>query len=98
MGKATVEEKHLQRIGFGVTVKDCITGFSGVVTGFTTYITGCNQYLIQPPVKESGEFQEGRWYDEARLQPVLDKSVIELPEQKIPAKQTSGPDKPAPIR
>lgn len=71
-------------------VKDQITGFSGVVTGRCEYITGCTQLLVQPPVKDNGDFVESRWVDEDRL--ALAGEPIEF------TVKTAGPDKPAPKR
>lgn len=55
------------KIELGMTVTDKITGFSGVVTGRCEYISGCHQVLIQPRVKDTGEFVDSRWMDEDRL-------------------------------
>ena len=52
----------------GVTAKDTITGFEGVVLGRCVYITGCNQVLIQPEIDSEGKFVESRWFDEDRVQ------------------------------
>jgi hypothetical protein len=80
-------------IQLGVTVRDKITGFSGVVTGRAEYISGCTQCLVCPRVKDDGGMQDAHWFDEQRLlvdagcQPVtLDNGA------------TPGPDKPAPVR
>lgn len=54
-------------IKLGSTVKDEITGFTGVVTGYVTYITGCNQALVTPKVGKGGERQDPIWIDEQRL-------------------------------
>ncbi len=85
----------MQKINFGTTVKDVVTGFCGVVTGFTTYMTGCSQYLVQPPVDEKGSRREGVWIDEARL---VDQHarLVTLPGRA--AKPDAGADIPAPIR
>lgn len=53
---------------FGDKVKDTITGFEGTVTGYTLFITGCAQYSVQPRIKTDGDFVEGRWIDEDRLE------------------------------
>ncbi len=55
-------------IGMGAEVKDRITGFKGRVTGRSQYISGCNQYAVQPVTKQDGDFIEGRWFDEHRLE------------------------------
>lgn len=81
------------KFAFGVKVQDKITGFQGTVTGYTSYITGCSQYLVQPPVKMTGEFVEPRWIDEDRLKAVEGAEPISLWERK-----GLGPDMPAPIR
>jgi hypothetical protein len=73
----------------GVTAKDTITGFEGVVLGRCVYITGCNQVLIQPEIDSEGKFVESRWFDEDRVQ-VSNENPITL---KI---ADPGPDKPAP--
>lgn len=51
----------------GLTVKDRITGFQGVVTGYVTYLSGCNQCLVVPRVGKDGKKIEGEWFDEQRL-------------------------------
>lgn len=76
----------------GVTVKDRITGFTGVVTGFVKYISGCNQALVQPRVKDDGAFADSHWFDVQRLE-VQDQPRVELDNSETP-----GPDKAAPIR
>lgn len=53
-------------MNLGQKAKDKITGFEGVLTGKASYLTGCNQYLVQPPLKD-GNFVEARWLDEGRL-------------------------------
>lgn len=80
------------RFALGSSVKDKVTGFIGVATGYVQYITGCNQYLVQPAVKADGEFVEGRWVDEQRLE-AAEGAVIELENAAAP-----GPDMPPPIR
>ena len=68
----------------GVTVKEQITNFRGVVTGQCEYITGCRQYLVTS--KSNGE---AKWYDEDRLLQV-GKDVLTL------KKTNNGPDIQAP--
>lgn len=79
-------------INLGDKVRDCITGFEGVVTGRAVYITGCAQFLVVPQTrKPDGEPNEARWFDVDRLEP-LGGSVI------LPRRTSNGPDKPAPIK
>jgi hypothetical protein len=75
----------------GQEVIDRITGFTGIVTGVCDYITGCKQALIQPRIKENGDFVESRWLDMDRL------TVTSTPAISL-AVSDNGPDKPAPRR
>jgi hypothetical protein len=78
----------------GQTLKDVITGFTGIATGRCEYVTGCTQLLLQPPTKENGDFVESRWLDEDRLVLVSDanRGFLERFARSI------GPDKEAPRR
>lgn len=78
---------------FGVTVKDTITEFEGIVTGALQYISGCSQYLVQGKIGKDGEKKEPHWIDEQRLELVAGKKKIVLDNSKTP-----GPDAPAPKR
>ena len=75
----------------GQTVKDQVTGFSGVITGMCFYLTGCVQVLVQSPVKED-RFVEPRWMDEDRVLAMDDVPILKLTVER------NGPDKPAPAR
>lgn len=61
----------------GDTVKEKITGFTGVITGTCFYITGCNQYLITGKPKDEYSQAEALWYDEGRIELVESESVTE---------------------
>ena len=76
----------------GITARDKITGFQGVVTGICYYISGCNQALLTPPVDEKGAGPESRWIDVQRLERVGDSLVV------LQNGETPGCDMPAPIR
>lgn len=78
---------------FGSTVRDIITGFEGVVSGYSTAITGCDQYCVNPPVKD-GAYVDGRWIDEQRLELVESAGIVKLP---VPTKIQhlgAGPEGP----
>jgi hypothetical protein len=83
----------LNIMNLGAKVKDKITGFEGITTGKASYITGCDQFLVQPPVK-NGDFVEGRWFDIGRLD-IIEKNVIT--EQSVQAEE-NGCDTSAPIK
>jgi len=81
------------RFSFADKVRDQITKFRGVVTGRSAYITGCNQYLVQPEVKEDGDYVQGRWFDEDRLEKIGAKPV------DVKGEKPGGPrDNPAPSK
>ena len=60
---------------FGVTLKDKITGFKGIVTGYASYITGCDQYLIIHKVNKEGKAGDHKWFDENRLELLKSKQI-----------------------
>jgi hypothetical protein len=76
----------------GLTVKDRITGFKGIVTGQVAYITGCNQCLVTPPVKKDGSRAEAERFDEQRLVVGKEKAIT------MDNSQANGFDKMAPKR
>ena len=59
----------------GISVKDAVTGFSGVITGRADYITGCNQYLVSAKSKGSG-IGVLEWYDEDRIVLLKAKPIV----------------------
>lgn len=75
----------------GITAKDKITGFEGVVTGICSYISGCSQALLTPPVKD-GAFVEAHWFDLQRLEAQPGEPVV------LDNGETPGFDMPAPKR
>ena len=79
-------------IEIGLTVKDKITEFVGVVIGEVKYITGCVQFLVQPVCKKDGIKPSSEWFDDKRLT-VLKKKKIVMDEKK-----DNGPDMAAPMK
>jgi len=79
-------------IALGTTVKDKITGFTGVVTGFVTYISGCNQALVTPKTGKDGSMRDAHWFDEQRL------VVLKAARVVLDNGNTPGADIPAPVR
>jgi hypothetical protein len=77
----------------GVKAKDKITGHEGILTGRASYITGCDQYLVQPPAKD-GEFKNGTWIDEGRLE-VTGEGVTA---ESVKADDNGGPGHNAPVK
>lgn len=52
----------------GKKAKDKLTGFTGTITAHAEYMTGCDQFLLQPPVKDGSEYVNPIWFDEQRLE------------------------------
>lgn len=77
----------------GITVKDKITGFSGIVTGFVQYISGCNQALVAPRVGSDGRQGDSCWFDVQRLERNVDVPTLVLDNGATP-----GCDRAAPHR
>jgi len=76
----------------GITVKDRITGFKGVVTGFVQYISGCNQALVVPKASGEGAYIEAQWFDIQRLE------QQDEPQIKLDNGATPGCDRAPPKR
>jgi len=77
----------------GVTVKDRITGFQGVVTGRTNYITGCNQIMVNPQkINTDGKLADSEWFDENRLQLLAEPRIV----LGVPEVTGDGPMEAAP--
>lgn len=51
----------------GDTVREKITGFSGIITGIAFYLTGSDTYLITGQSSD-GKEPIGLWYDEGRIE------------------------------
>ena len=56
------------KLELGQSVKEKVTGFTGIITGRAQYITGCNQYCIQPASEKGDKYPDAHWSDEGRLE------------------------------
>jgi hypothetical protein len=73
----------------GQTVKDKITGLTGIIMGRSEYLTQCNCYgLLQPEkrAKEESKPVDWVWFDEPRLADT-GKKVLSL----VKKEKTGGP-------
>jgi hypothetical protein len=77
-------------IQLGCQYQDRITGFKGTATGFCKYLSGCNQVLLVPKCKETGEHQDGHWFDVQRV------TRLAGPAVSLDNRKTPGFDTPAP--
>ena len=74
----------------GQTVKEVVTGFTGVIMGRTDYLTGCNRYGVMPvKLSKEGKRAEWEWLDETVLELVAGAKKIVIKES--PALKTGGP-------
>jgi hypothetical protein len=82
----------MAKFKLGQNVRDKITNFEGVIIGKHSWLTGCDQYSVQPPVKD-GEFKSERAFDEGRLE----KAGKGISPKKVAAKK-NGCDYSVPIK
>lgn len=80
---------------FGVTAKDVITNFTGVVIGKVEYMTGCNQILLSAKCPKAGAKYECQWFDEERVVEVKGRKKITLPGTTTEKKTKGGDVLPA---
>jgi hypothetical protein len=73
----------VKEVELGMTVKDSVTGFKGVITGIVYYLTGCNQALVVPKAKGS-KIDDAHWFDLQRLSQVPGTKVIKTENTKSP--------------
>lgn len=50
----------------GVTVRDKVTQFEGVITARSEHLYGCNRYFVNPRAVD-GKMPDGYWFDEGSL-------------------------------
>lgn len=75
----------------GFTLRDTITGFTGVAIGHCTYLTGCHQTLLQPAGTDPAKRPDSEWFDDQRL-----KLVTDVPALVLDNGTTPGADREAP--
>jgi hypothetical protein len=79
----------------GLTGKDKITGFTGVLTSRVQCLTGCNQYHLQPTEIKDNKYPSGVYFDEHRIE-ILPTPKVTL--EKSTPEQRNGCDVPMPDR
>ena len=82
-------------IELGVTVKDIVSGFSGIVTARIEYLNGCIQYCVKAKAIKN-KMEDGVWLDENQLD-VVDKGILDKINSKKPEDGGSTADAPASI-
>lgn len=56
----------MKKIQLGDTVKDPVTGYSGIAAGRTTWLNGCVRIGVQAKMRD-GKVPELEWFDETQL-------------------------------
>lgn len=54
----------------GATVRDRLTGVTGILTSRSEHLFGCLTYTMQPNAVKDGEPAKALWFDEGRLETV----------------------------
>ena len=70
-----VKDFHL----LGVTGRDRVTKFEGVITCVSYDLYGCIQVIITPEIDKDGKAQEGRWFDTKRIEVTNPTPVMAMP-------------------
>lgn len=60
---------------FGQKVKDKVSGFTGIIIAINISITGDICYNVAPRFNLTSRENNGRWYDEGRLEIIEDKKI-----------------------
>jgi hypothetical protein len=75
----------------GQTLKDTVTGLTGVVMVRAEYSTGCVHYGLLPRTLHEGKPVDWSWLDESRLILVDKKRIGVAPEKKVSGPYPKGP-------
>jgi len=81
-------------LDLGKKGKDKITGFTGILTGRSIWLYGCDQYCLTPEVDKDGKLNDGKWFDEGRIE--ITGEGVEA--SSVQVKEPGGPDRGAPLR
>ena len=57
----------MQPIRLGDKVKDCVSGFEGIVIAKTDWLYGCVRFGVEAQELRDGKLIEAQWFDEPRL-------------------------------
>jgi len=62
----------------GETVKDTISGYTGIVVAITHYMTQCTHLSLQGPMKKDGSVPDWENFDETRCKMMKKAPVVKL--------------------
>ena len=72
----------MKTIEVGMTVKDIVTGFTGVVNNITTYTSGMDRVCLQPRELKDGKVQDTQDFDICQLIITDTTKVLDIPPGK----------------
>ena len=62
------KQKEESMINLGDTVKDSISGFTGIATARSKFLHGCIRIFVEPnKLTKDGTTIDGKWFDEPQL-------------------------------
>lgn len=70
-----VENDPFCGIELGTSVRDTLTGFSGIVLARAEYLTGCHQIFVLPESEKPNEIKDGHWFDIERIERTGERAV-----------------------
>lgn len=82
----------------GHTVKDRITGATGVAIGYVQYLTGCHQMLVAPTTVKDDAPPTSWWVDVQRVVLVPDTPVLVLDNTLTPGADLAPTRSTPPVR
>lgn len=74
-----------QDVKLGDTVRDIVTGFTGIAVARTQWLHGCDRIAIQPPVGKDGKPVDNAAFDIMQIEVLKSAKVAKT------AKKTGGP-------
>lgn len=83
----------------GLTARDRITGFSGVIVTVSFDLFGCAQVIIRPPANKDGKLDDAHLFDVNRLEINVSKErAMPVPSfAPLPAQHDKGPAADRPL-
>lgn len=67
-----------QPIELGNTIRDIVTGFTGIATSKVIYLNGCVQFSVKPKMGKDGKLPEATYIDQEQLEWV-DNGIVVKP-------------------
>lgn len=69
----------------GKTMRDEVSGFTGIATGKLEWMNGCVQFFLKPKIGDDQKMRDGEWIDSNQLTVVGDGITMEKRDTGGPA-------------